>query len=90
MSKFEVYRRGPLHSAKGKRVKSKWVEDYKEVGREKIVRSRLVAMESYDTFAGTPPLKAVRLGLALAAVLVGPSGRKKMMMVELYDVSVAF
>ena len=30
------------------------------------------------------------MGLALAAVLVGPSGRKKMMMVGLYDVSVAF
>ena len=64
------------------------------VGGSRIVRSRHVAMEfawdtRYDAFAGTPPLKAVRLGLALAVVLVGPSGRKKMMVVGLYDVSVA-
>ncbi len=95
MAKFEVYMRVPLHAARGKKVKSKWVEDYKDVGGSRIVRSRLVAMEfawdtRFDTFAGTPPLKKVCLGLALAAVLVGPSGRKKMMMVGLYDVSVAF
>ena len=58
--KFEVYQRVPLYLAKGKRVKSKWVEDYKVVGGSRIVRSRLVAMEfawdtRYDTFAGTPP-----------------------------------
>ena len=39
---------------------------------------------------GTPPQKAVRLGSALAVVLVGPSGRKKMTTVGLYDVSVTF
>ena len=41
---------------------------------ERIVRSRLVAMEiawdtRTDTFAGTPPLKAVRLALALGVSL---------------------
>ena len=60
MAKFEVYLRVPLHLARGKRVKSKWVEGYKAVGSSWTVRSRLVAMEfawdtRCDTFAGAPP-----------------------------------
>ncbi len=42
------------------------------------------------TIAGTPPWKAVRLGLALAACLIGSSGRKKFMIFGLYYVLVAF
>ena len=69
MEKFEVFRRVSLKDARGKKVRSKWVEDYKDVEQQRIVRSRLVAMEiawdvRHDTFAGTPPLKAVRLALA--------------------------
>ena len=74
MDKFHVYDRVRSEDAKGKRVKSKWVEDYKDGEHGRIVRSRLYAMEipwdaRSDTFAGTPPLKAVRLVLALAVSL---------------------
>jgi len=89
MESFHVFDLVRQEDARGKRVRSKWVEDYKdgEAG-ERIVRSRLVAMEiawdlRTDTVAGTPPLKAVRLALALAVSL----GRD--FLVCLYDVSVA-
>ena len=54
MDQFGVYEGVPLKDARGKRVKSKWVDDYKGKGPERIVRSRLVAMEfawdaRYDT-----------------------------------------
>ena len=72
MKQFGVYERVRNTDALGKRVRSKWLDDYK-IGEDgqRFVRSRLVAMEiawdaRSDTFAGTPPLKAVRLGLALA------------------------
>ena len=76
MEQFDVFERAPADQARGKRVRSKWVEDYKLENGKRIARSRLVAMEiawdaRFDTFAGTPPLKAVRLGLALAA-FIGP------------------
>ena len=89
MDKFHVFDRVRSEDAKGKRVRSKWVEDYKDGEHGRIVRSRLVAMEiawdaRADTFAGTPPLKAVRLVLALA-VSLGLD-----YLICLYDVSVAF
>ena len=72
MEQFGVFERIPASQARGKRVRSKWAEYYKWEQGHRIVRSRLVAMEiawdaRFDTFAGTPSLKAVRLGLALAA-----------------------
>ena len=72
MSKSEVYRRVPLHSAKGKRVKSKWVEDYKVVGGSRIVRSRLVAMEfawdtRYDTSCRHPTAESSSVGFGLGS-----------------------
>ncbi len=45
MEKFHVFEWVKAEDAKGKRVKSKWVEDYKEGEHGRIVRSRLVAME---------------------------------------------
>ena len=53
-----------------KRIRSKWLDDYSSSGTE--VKSRLVATEvAYgnrdDCFAGTPPLKALRLVVRLAA-----------------------
>ncbi len=72
MSQFGVYERVHASKAKGKRVRSKWLDDNRRDDAGQVfVRSRLVAMEiawdaRHDTFAGTPPLMAVRLGLALA------------------------
>jgi hypothetical protein len=89
MEQFGVFRRVSQKEARGKKVRSKWVEDYKGSDGQRIVRSRLVAMEiawdvRHDTFAGTPPLKAVRLALALAASM-GTD-----FLLCSYDVSVAF
>ena len=89
MEKFHVFDRVKAEDAKGNCVRSKWVEDYKDGEQGRIVRSRLVAMEiawdaRSDTFAGTQPLKAVRLVLALA-VSLGLD-----YLICLYDVSVAF
>ena len=52
--------------------KNRWIDEYKLKGGAWIVRSCLVAQELVtdgrnDTFAGTPPLKAVTLGLVLAS-----------------------
>ena len=68
-----------------KRIRSKWIDDYSASGIE--VKSRLVATEvAYgsrdDCFAGTPPLKALRLVLSLAAT----RGRR----LALFDVVAAF
>ena len=76
--KFGVYTRVPAPQARGKKVRSRWVENYTYVSGEKTVRPRLVAQEfatdvRYDAFAGTPPLKAVRLGLCVASTF--PSRR---------------
>ena len=56
--------------ADAKRIRSKWLDDYSSSGAE--VKSRLVATEvAYGNrdycFAGTPPLKALRLVVSLAA-----------------------
>ena len=52
--------------------KNRWIDEYKLKGGAWIVRSCLVAQELVtdgrnDTFVGTPPLKAVTLGLVLAS-----------------------
>ena len=67
MEKCNVFRRVRVQDARGQNVRSKWVEGYKEVEQQRVVRSRLVAMEiawdiRHDTRVGTPPLKAVRVG----------------------------
>ena len=60
MQEFGVYERVRSIDALGKRVRSKWLDDYK-IGEDgvRFVRSRLVAQEiawdaRSDTFAGTP------------------------------------
>ena len=73
----------PLAGAK--RIRSKWLDDYSSSGTE--VKSRLVATEvAYgnrdDCFAGTLPLKALRLVVSLAA----SRGRR----IAFFDVVAAF
>jgi hypothetical protein len=58
MEKFRVFDLLKAEDTTGKRVRSKWVEDYKDGEQGRVVRSRLVAMEiardtRSDTFAGT-------------------------------------
>ena len=59
-----------------------------------VVRSRFVAMEvayevRYDTFAGTPPLKAIKILLSLAASTQSDDGKYRHQ-IGLHDCSVAF
>lgn len=95
MDAFTVFRKVPLNDAVGRRVKSKWLDDVK-IGPDgtEIVRSRLVAMQlawdyRWDTFAGTPPLPAVRMMLSFAATLQSED-RRHTYLLGVWDVSVAF
>ena len=95
MEEFQVYTRVyraqvPRHA---KILKSMWLDDWK---RKDLVRSRLVAKDFAfggpleGTFAGTPPLKGVKLIVSLAASKKdGKSGTHRRC-VAIYDVSVAF
>ena len=71
--------------AGAKRIRSKWLDDYSSSGTE--VKSRLVVTEVAfgnrdDCFAGTLPLKALRLVVSLAA----SRGRR----IAFFDVVAAF
>eukprot|EP00971_Amphidinium_carterae_P309557 6151771-Amphidinium_carterae.1 len=89
MERFNVFKRVQRVEAKGKCVRSMWLDDYKQGKDGLIVRSRLVAMEfatdtRYDTFAGTPPLMAIRLAIYWAATLLDNKGRPEAL-IALYD-----
>ena len=90
MQQHSVFRRVRLRDARGKRVRGMWLQDWK-VGTDQV-RCRFVAQQvAYtvrdDTFAGTPPLKFVRLALVLAARLRRGT---RLYLVGLWDVSNAF
>lgn len=76
-----------------KTVASKWLDDWKT---DDDIKSRLVAMEIAwdlrdDCFAGTPPLKCLRLVISLAASK--PPKKKngeRRRVIGIWDVSVAF
>eukprot|EP00971_Amphidinium_carterae_P341162 6479842-Amphidinium_carterae.1 len=94
MQRFNVFKRVQRADARGKCVRSMWLDDYKQSKEGLVVRSRLVAMEfatdaRYDTFAGTPPLMAIRLAIYWGATLLDSSGRCDAL-ISLYDVSTAF
>ena len=77
-----------------KRIRSRWVEDWKGEQPNRIVRCRLVAQEvnthhraTEETYAGTPPLVATRLLLSRAATQNPGEYPNE---VTVYDISVAF
>lgn len=78
-----------------KMIRSKWLDDWK-AGEGSFIRSRLVGQEiawdvRNDTFAGTPPTKAIRLVVSLQSSRPPPEGRtERSRQVAVYDVSVAF
>ena len=82
-------------AARDKRERCLWLG---EIGTgpdgKQFVRSRLAAMqfnlgERTDTFAGTPPLKCVKLALSRAASIRGKDGERSRVL-ALRDVTVAF
>ena len=89
MAKHQVYREVPAAQAWGRRVKARWVDEYRRKDGNTEVRSRLVAMEFNlyvrdDVNASTPPLAAIRAVISMAA---SKSGTR---FLAVYDVSVAF
>eukprot|EP00971_Amphidinium_carterae_P050246 990123-Amphidinium_carterae.1 len=95
MENHELFDRVPVAKMQGKLVKSQWLDELKrDKQNEPFVRSRLVAMEfnSYDrldTFAGTPPLKVIKMIISRAASRRDRAGSQRRVL-ALYDVSVAF
>eukprot|EP00974_Lingulodinium_polyedra_P021919 2116020-Lingulodinium_polyedra.AAC.1 len=92
MAAFHVYEEVPEARARGRRIRSKWLDGLRHnKNGVPFVRSRLVAMdfnlfERDDVAAGTPYLFFLRLVVSLAASKP-PRGKRQ---VALYDASVAF
>lgn len=69
MVQHSVFERRHVTEAEGKKVSAKWLDDFKG---ENVVCNRFVAQQVADTarddtFAGTPPVKFVRLALAMGS-----------------------
>jgi len=61
-----------ISQARGKKVRSMWLDEGRSQDGEPVVRSRCVAMEfnmydRLDVYAGTPPLKFIKMILSRAA-----------------------
>jgi hypothetical protein len=103
--KFKVKTDMAIQEAKAKGIKivnAKWLDDKKPVPDEECpggideenVRSRMVATElnlwiREDCTQSTPPRKAFRFVLSVAATKVAPDGSRRRLIVR-YDVRVAF
>ena len=94
MIRHQLFERVPITKARGKKVRCQWLDEMKEVVKGSFVRSRLVAMEvahgaRFDTFAGTAPLKCVKIIISRAASIKNVRGQHTRVL-ALYDISVAF
>ena len=93
MIRHQLFERVPIASARGKKVRCQWLDEMKEGADGPFVRSRLVAMEvahgiRFDTFAGTAPLKCIKIIISRAASIKNDRGRHTRVL-ALYDISVA-
>ena len=64
--RHQLFGRVPITKARGKKVRCQWLNEMKEGVKGSFVRSRLVAIEvahgaRSDTFAGTAPLKCIKI-----------------------------
>ena len=88
---FELVR---IALAPGKKVRCQWLDEMKEGTDGPFVRSRPVAMEvahgiRFETFAGTAPLKCIKIIISRAASIKNDTGRHTRVL-AMYDISVAF
>ena len=72
MIRHQLFERVPITKARGKKVRCQWLDEMKEGVNGSFVRSRLVEMEvahgaRFDTFAGTAPLKCIKIIISRAA-----------------------
>ena len=94
MIRHQLFERVPITKARGKKVRCQWLDEMKEGVKGSFVRSRLVAMEvahgaRFDTFAGTAPLKCIKIIISRAASIKNVRGQHTRVL-ALYDISVAF
>ena len=94
MTRHQLFERVPIAMARGKKVRCQWLDEIKEGANGPFVRSRLVAMEvahgvRFDTFAGTAPLKCIKIIISRAASIKNTRGGHSRV-IALYDISVAF
>ena len=94
MTRHELCERVPNAMARVKKVRCQWLDEMKEGANGPFVRSRLVAMEMahgvrFDTFAGTAPLKCIKIIISRAAPIKNTRGEDSRVL-ALYDISVAF
>ena len=94
MIRHQLFERVPITKARGKKVRCQWLDEMKEGVKGSFVRSRLVAMEvahgaRFDTFAGTAPLKCIKIIISRAASIKNVRGQHTRVL-ALFDISVAF
>ena len=94
MTRHQLFERVPIAMARGKKVRCQWLDEMKEGANGPFVRSRLVAMEvahgvRFDTFAGSAPLKCIKIIISRTASIKNTRGEHSRVL-ALYDISVAF
>ena len=94
MVRHQLFERVPIAMARGKKVRCQWLDEMKEGANVPFVRSRLVAMEvahgvRFDIFAGTAPLKCIKIIISRAASIKNTRGEYSRVL-ALHDISVAF
>ena len=95
MEKRELYERVHTEDARGKRVRSMWLDEARMTDGVPSVRSRCVAMEfnqydRNDTYAGNPPLKFVKIVISRVASKRQQDSTEWTRALGLYDVVTAF
>ena len=92
MTRHQLFERVPFAMARGKKVRCQWLDEMKEGPRGPFVRSRLVPMEvahgvRFETFAGTAPLKSIKMMISRAASIKNTRGEHSRVL-ALYDIIV--
>ena len=90
MIRHQPFERVPITLARGKQVRCQLLDEMKEGVGGPLLRSRLVAMEvahgiRFDTFAGTAPLKCIKIIISRAASIKNKKGRHTRVL-GLYDI----
>ena len=94
MVRHQLFERVLIPLARGKKERCHWLDEMKQGPDGPFVRGRLVAMEvahdiRFDTFAGTAPLKCIKIIIARAASIKNERGQHTRVL-ALHDISVAF
>ena len=90
-----LYKKVYASEAKGKKVRSMWLDEERLEDGEVSVRSRCVAMEfnqydRLDTYTATPPLKFIKMIISRAATFRRRGSTEWTRVLGLYDIVTAF